>query len=601
MLRQRVTILAIGVVWAAGHASLGAEILCTASSVETYVGAPVQIQVIIKGARVYEPPTFPDVEGADVRELRQEGRKYPTVTRPARGEGYTVVYTYAVTPRRAGTISIPPIRVTVDGELFSTSPMQIVAKESEAGDLLYLELLGEREYVYVGEPFNATLEIWLKPYKSKGVRMDAENMWRYTIDEDTSAWGPFKENLEARPQNITYRTDTRADANGDARSYFVYSLSREVWAERPGVFDADNVTVVVDYPLKMRHKRATLLGRPYEIVESRPVSAKVEDPKIVVRAPPPEGRPDAFRGAVGSYTMTVTAAPTEVSVGDPITLTLAIRGTGRMDVLSPPLLANQESLTTDFRVPDEELAGTVSGKVKEFSQNIRAKHDRAVSIPPIRFSYFDPVAEQYVTLNSDPIPLKVKESARSALSQIVADAGSADGAPSGLTASETGVWANYDDLQALLANQSLSFGWGTWGFAAAGPLLCLACLLVRRHRDRVAGDAGLERRRSARKTAIAAVRGAIAATDGSAAASHAAIVVTRYVADRCNLPPGNVNRDDVIAQLRLRNLPDATIDRVDELLAECEGAQYGAAEHADAKGFIERARDCVNELERQKL
>ena len=77
--------------------------------------------------------------------------------------------------------------------------------------------------------------------------------------------------------------------------------------------------------------------------------------------------------------------------------------------------------------------------------------------------------------------------------------------------------------------------------------------------------------------------------------------MTRYIADRCDLPPGNVTRGNVIAQLRSRNLPDATIDRVDELLAECEGAQYGAAEHAGAKGFIERARDCVNELERRKL
>jgi hypothetical protein len=94
---------------------------------------------------------------------------------------------------------------------------------------------------------------------------------------------------------------------------------------------------------------------------------------------------------------------------------------------------------------------------------------------------------------------------------------------------------------------------------------------------------------------------AIADEDGSAAASHAAAAVTGYVADRCDLPPGNVTRNDVINQLRQRNLPEATIDKVDVLLVECEGVQYGAAERASVKDLIERARDCVNQLERRKL
>lgn len=95
-----------------------------------------------------------------------------------------------------------------------------------------------------------------------------------------------------------------------------------------------------------------------------------------MKAPPKEGQPDTFHGAVGKYTMTVTATPQEVSVGDPISLNLTIRGTGRMDSLQAPRLASQESLTANFRVPGEELAGTVSGMVKEFSQTIREAQQR---------------------------------------------------------------------------------------------------------------------------------------------------------------------------------------------------------------------------------
>ena len=600
MVRWAVIVFAIALVGTTASVSLGAELLCTASSWETYVGSPVQIQVIIKDVRVYEPPTFPDITGAQVRELRPDGEEYPKVTLPVDGKDRTVTYTYLVVPHQAGSLMIPPIQVTADGELFSTSPMRIVVKKSEAGDLLYVKLLADRQYVYVGQPIDATLEIWLKPYSNRDVRMDAEDMWRYTIDEDAGRWGPFRENLQSIPRDIRYRTELRPDANGVRQRYFVYSMSRKVWPQRPGTLDAESVKVVVNYPLKMRRRQSTMLGRPYEIVESRPISAEIEDPKIVVKGPPTDGRPDTFRGAVGEYTMTITATPMEVSVGDPITLFLRISGTGRMDLLQPPLLAEQESLTVDFRVPHEDLAGTVQGTVKEFRQTIRAKHDHVDQIPAIRFSYFEPQTERYVTLKSDPIPLTVKESTRLAVSQLV-DAASHAGTRTELTAAESGVLANYEELEALLSQQSLSFGAGVWGYAASGPLLFLACWLVRGRRNRIANGTGLKRRRTARAVATAAIRRAAADADGPTAASRTAQAVTGYVADRFNLPPGNVTRGDVIRQLRLHDLPEEMIRNVDSLLVECEATQYGAVAEASVEDLIGRARDCLWELQRRKL
>ncbi|UCE61469.1 MAG: BatD family protein, partial [Phycisphaerales bacterium] len=601
MLRRSVMIMAVTLPWAAGHTSRGAEILCTVAAWETYVGAPVQLQVIIKDAHVYEPPVLPDVDGAEVRELRREDHEYPKVTRPGRGAGLTVTYTYSVIPRQAGILTIPPIRVTVDGELFSTSPFQITAKESVAGDLLYLELIGDRKNVYVGQPINVTLEIWIKPYEKNEVRMDADNMWRYAIDENASTWGPFQENVLARPPDVTCRTGARPDANGVKQTYFVYSLTREVWPERPGTLDANGVKVVADYPLKARRKRSVLLGRPYEVVESRPIVAEVENSKIVVRAPPEEGRPDTYQGAVGAYEMTISATPTEVGVGDPISLTLQIQGTGRMDLVQAPILADQESLTANFRVQEGRPAGTVDNNgVKTFSQTIRAKHGGVTDIPPIRFSYFDPHEERYVSLKTDPIPLTVQESTRSVIPRVVAGSGYGQERTE-LTAVEGGLLANYDDLEMLLTQQSFVIGWGTWSLVVFGPLLCLACLLARRHRDRVAGDAGIERRRAARKTALAAIRRASAEADGKASVAHSAAAVTGYVADRCNLPPGNITREDVLRELRSRKLPETAINKVDHLLAECEAAQYGTTEHVSVKRLIQQARDCVTELERRKL
>ena len=600
MLRRPAAVVTAGLWWAAVGASFGAEVLFTVSSQEPYVGVPVQIQIIIKDATEHEAPEFPEIEDAEVR---PPGRAEPDQGRVPQGgrRERLITYTYTVIPLRAGTLTIPPIRVIADGESFSSAPIRIVAKKSEAGDLLYVRLVSQRQSVYVGEPIDVTLEIWLKPYEAKNVQIaDAEDLWLHAVDEQASTWGPFAENLEGGTRNITFPTETRPDAYGGSQRYFVYSLNRRVWPHRPGLLGADEVKVAVDYPLRVRHRRVTRVGCPHDVVESRPISAVVEDSRIVVKALPADDRPESFRGAVGKYTIMVAATPTEVSVGDPITLTLTIRGTGRMDLLQAPLLAEQETLTADFRVPDEELPGAVSGMVKSFTQTIRTKHDGVDRVPPIEFSYFDAHLEQYVTLNSDPIPLQVRESTQLPVSGLAGSRDSVGERPP-LMLVESGLLANYGDVEALLRQHSMSLGWGTWGFAVSGPLLCLACWLIRWHRDRLAGDAGFRRRRSARKTALAAIRRATTDPGESPSASPIAAAVTGYLADRCNLPLGSVTRTDVISELRLRDLPEALINEVDALLAECETAQYGASRDAVGGDLAELARSCVNSLERREF
>ncbi|MBU0618347.1 MAG: BatD family protein [Planctomycetes bacterium] len=591
--------LMVGLAWAS-CAAFGAEVSFTLSARETYVGAPVQVQVIIKRAQEHQPPDFPEIEGAEVRRLRSDDRGYARISQPRREQRLAIVYTYAVIPLRAGTLTIPPIRVVADGESFSTLPMRIVAKESEAGDLLFLRLVGDRESAYVGEPIDVTLEIWLKPYRTNTIRMDAEDMWLHAIDERASVWGAFIENLRGQVPSITYPLDITPDPHGTGQQYFVYRLSRRVWPERAGVFDAGGVSVVVHYPLRVRRNQLARVGDPHEVVESRPISAVIKDSSIVVKAPPAEGQPDSFRGAMGTYTMSMTAAPTKVSVGDPITLTMTIRGTGRMDWLQAPLLARQEQLTADFQVPETEPAGTVNGMAKEFTHVIRAKRADVTEVRPIEFSYFDPQDERYVTLKSAPIPLNVKQSLELVVSQAADDIARA-AVRTELTPLESGLLANYDDIESLLSRQSFSFGWGAWVLTVSGPLLYLTSFMIRRHRDRITGDAGFKRRRSARKRAIVMIRHTRAEASGAVAASRIAAAVTGYVADRCNLPGGSATRNEIIDHLRLHSVPEALIDKIDALLAECEEAQYAAAQDASADDYAERARSCVNELERQRF
>ena len=85
-----------------------------------------------------------------------------------------------------------------------------------------------------------------------------------------------------------------------------------------------------------------------------------EPVKLVIKPLPVIDRPDDFTGAVGKYTMDVLAKPTKVKVGDPITLTINIRGEGNIQTIGEPLL-DSESMK-DFKAYDFEAKVTITDR-----------------------------------------------------------------------------------------------------------------------------------------------------------------------------------------------------------------------------------------------
>jgi len=134
-------------------------------------------------------------------------------------------------------------------------------------------------------------------------------------------------------------------------------------------------------------------GRELSLTGVRPVSVTPEFSSVQVRALPQEGRPANFRGAVGNFVVHAQAKPTQVAVGDPVTLTVTVVDLSQdgttLQTLQPPVI-DQASLGGEFRVPSDPLAGSVDGNAKTFTQTIRPLSAKLTQVPPIEFSYFDP-------------------------------------------------------------------------------------------------------------------------------------------------------------------------------------------------------------------
>ncbi|HRX84922.1 MAG TPA: BatD family protein [Phycisphaerae bacterium] len=575
-----------------GAAARAGEVNIQVSSDEVFAGVPFIVQISVSSADAHQAPDFPQLDDATVQ-LVNQGTSNSSFQMTINGrrvqQRTTVSYAYQVTAAKPGTLKIPPVEVTVDGEKKYTRPLLLRVSKVETNDLLYVDLKAEKEQVYVGEPVDLTLQIYLQPFAGQGYRLDANDMWRM-IDKEKSSWGPFLELLQQRNPRVTFHNESRAGEDGAVHQYIVYEMTQRVWAERPGPLIPDDLRVVVSYPLRIgRSNDAFSMFDGPRITQSKPLVGTITESPVTVKPIPTEGRPPYYRGAVGPHTITASASPTDAQVGDPITLTITVRSAGRLDSLQAPPLAELSAFNTRFQVSDDPLPGVVSDGQKRFTQSLRALNATVTEVPPIPFAYFDPDQEKFKTVYTEAIPLKISPAEKMSATQIVQAGAPEDRHVDTLTHSVYGIESNYVDPAALLAQQQLYPSMTAAAVAGGCPVIYAAFALLVRRRRKLESDTGLRRRRGAKRTAQRAISEAKGRPDGLADA------LLGYVADRLNVPAGGLTRQEAVQRLRSAGVPGNLVAEVDEVLADCEAAQFGggAASGADLEPRVRRELDAL--------
>ena len=100
----------------------------------------------------------------------------------------------------------------------------------------------------------------------------------------------------------------------------------------------------------------------------------------------------------------------EIREGDKIELRLEIRGAGQLDNVLAPDLCCQPGFSGLFKTSDLPAVGKVVNKTKTFQVEIYPLFTAIKTVPPIEFSFFDPVKEKYESILSPGIPIKIMPS-----------------------------------------------------------------------------------------------------------------------------------------------------------------------------------------------
>jgi hypothetical protein len=139
----------------------------------------------------------------------------------------------------------------------------------------------------------------------------------------------------------------------------------------------------------------------------REIKLSSQEKELTVLDLPVENRPKDFSGAIGTFSLAVEASPLDGKVGDPITVKMQLEGTGNFSLVEAPILSEQKGWKIYPASGTVQDLGTGKG-IKTFEQPFIPMDQGVTAVPPMRFSYFDPQTEKYVTLNSDPIPLSLQ-------------------------------------------------------------------------------------------------------------------------------------------------------------------------------------------------
>lgn len=129
---------------------------------------------------------------------------------------------------------------------------------------------------------------------------------------------------------------------------------------------------------------------------------------IRVSAPPEEGRPEGFYGAVATtFSVSAELDALNVNVGDPLKLTITFTTDAANELIRAPQLPSLKG----FRIYGDPIRDTFEGGCS-FTYNLRPTQEGLLEIPSFAFSWFDRAARLYHTVHTIAVPLYARASAQ---------------------------------------------------------------------------------------------------------------------------------------------------------------------------------------------
>jgi hypothetical protein len=515
----------------------------------------------------------------------------------------TIDYLYTLRPEKVGRLTIGSATLDFKGTSYRTEPIEVevvsgsvsgknpprtgvptpsvpAAPEEVTTNDLFVRVEFDRRTVYVGQQVTATYALYN--------RANLINVQYGQVPSFTGFW--TEEIFDAERLNFQQQVI-------GGRRYQVAVLKKlALFPTTGGEIEVEPLQLVCDLRQPSRDL-FDFFGR------TRRAHISTQPATITVKPLPSEGKPPDFSGAVGQYTLKAAVDETQVAAGEPLELTVEIRGEGNLKTLPPPQLPALD----DFRSFDPEISESSShtgghiGGSKTYSYVLIPKKEGSYHIAPLTITFFDPEKAQYRQVRSEPIDIRVLPGQEETYPLTV-----------GLNKEEIRVLGKdiryIKPAPAHLKHQGHPLYRSPFFLIVqAFPLLAMVgAILARRRRDRLSADLPYARRRRALKAARKHLKTAEKLIEGTSSAPFCGAIsrgLCKYLADKLNLAATGLTAQELSRELSKRGIAQDLIKQMKDCLSACDLARFApiGEQAEDRWKLLKEARELISRLERAGL
>ncbi|MGO8681664.1 MAG: BatD family protein [Limisphaerales bacterium] len=550
------------------------------------IGEQATLSLTFEGGQSKNVPT-PSVPGLQITQIGTS----QSVNIVNGATSSTVTVAFSVMARQAGEFTIPTLTADVNGQQLSTLPLKLTVLKANApsaatvnsgSEVAFMRLLLPQKTVYAGQSLTAQLEIFL--------RDDVQNYGQPQFT-GTPADGFM---LGKNASGGRFQTQV------GNRTYTVIPITLALTAVKSGTLTLGPFTANMVVVLPSQNQGGdSFLQRFFNQGEQKQVALASEQINVQSLPLPVENAPSNFNGAIGEYTMAVTAGPTNIAVGDPITVHIQISGRGDLNSLALP----GQSAWHDFKIypPASKVVTTdplgLQG-VKTFEEIVAPQNTDVHELPPFSFSYFDPDTGNYRMLTEPSVALAVHSAGTIPMPTIAAAKTENPPVPEDILPIKEEMGALAQAGPPLVTRPAFLT------FQSLPVLAWLAAFVWRKRMDNLANNPRLRRRRAVAQL----VSGGLSDLSRFAAENKSNEffamlfrLLQEQLGERLDCPASAITEADADRRLILLGASPATLESLRELFQLCNQARYAPMRgSSELNSVVAQFENVISELKNLK-
>ena len=580
----------------------GIKFVASVSKTEVGTGEQFEVTFSINGnGDNFTPPNF----GSNFQVL--SGPNQSTSMESINGN--TTVsssFSYILIAVKEGEYTIGAATMIVNGNRFSTNPIRIKVvkgrpvqqgssgqqsgpdnsiQEGTSADLsksLFIKAVADKTNVYQGQQLTVTYRL----YTRVGIE-DSQ------ADKLPDLNGFYSEDIKKlQQQRVEWHVETYK-----GQRYNVADIKQTVlFPQHSGDLTLDPLAMT--FVVKVQAPAKDIMDQFFGAYKELKYKAKSAPVTIHVKPLPEAGKPDSFTGAVGSFSLESTLDKTEVKANDAINYKVKITGSGNIKLFEPL----KTNFPADFDKYDPKITDTVTEDANGASGSriynylLIPRHQGDYNIDPLKFSYFNPATNRYVTLSSKSFHLKIDKGTSE--SNVTAFSGTDKQDIKLLNKDIRYIKKDSGDLD----KQDDSF-FGSFSYyllLLIGPVACIVAFGYRNRTRKINSDVVKVKSMRAGKMAakhLANAQAQLQANNTKAFYEDIFKGIYGYLSDKLNISYANLDRETITSALKERSVEDQLISQLVETLDLCEMARYAPVTHISKEEVFEKAKTIINTIE----